>query len=157
MPNADRTMFQGRELSESELKKLRQQIVSLDDITHVSTEMRELIGERWPELLPKLPPDEEALATPADGQTPVGPGKVPASKRPFYNWSLTRGVPCVFTNTRKRPVPYGIYDEDVNLVDIISIPPRTEIEIPALENYTGKSSIVHRPLPAREKAARKRK
>jgi hypothetical protein len=25
-----------------------------------------------------------------------------------YNWSLTRGVPSVFTNTRKRAVLYGI-------------------------------------------------
>lgn len=78
-------------------------------------------------------------------------------KRPFHNWQLTRGVPCLFTNTGKQPVPYGIYDADVNLIAIVAIPPRTEMEIPALENYTGKFSILYRPLPARGKAARKRK
>jgi hypothetical protein len=94
---------------------------------------------------------------PSESQPSFEPLPIEPRKRPFQNWRLTRGVPCVFTNTGKQPMAHGIYDENVNLIAVISVPPRTEIEIPALENYTGESSITYRPLPARAKAARKRK
>jgi hypothetical protein len=49
----------GRELSDEDLERLRQQIESFDTIEAATDELRELIAERWPHLLAKLDPPKK--------------------------------------------------------------------------------------------------
>jgi hypothetical protein len=69
-----------------------------------------------------------------------------------YGWQLWPGTPYVFRNGGKRPEHIGIFDRDLNRIAVISAPPRTEIEVPALEDWQGESSIIRRPFPIRRKS-----
>jgi imidazolonepropionase-like amidohydrolase len=52
---AAKPTLHGRELSDAELEAIRAQVESFDRIEHIDDEMRDLIAQRWPHLLDKLP------------------------------------------------------------------------------------------------------
>jgi hypothetical protein len=49
-------IFNGYELTDDDLERLREQIEAFDYIDEISDEAHELIAERWPHLLAKLKP-----------------------------------------------------------------------------------------------------
>jgi hypothetical protein len=49
----------GRPLSPEELDMIREQIKSMDDITAIDDEVRDIVERNWPHLVSKLPPREE--------------------------------------------------------------------------------------------------
>ena len=50
----------GRELSDAELRVIRQHLEKIDTISGISDEMLSLIAQLWPEQLLKLKPPKEA-------------------------------------------------------------------------------------------------
>jgi hypothetical protein len=49
----------GRTLLPEELERIRRRIEELDDVRRVDPEIRGIVARNWPELLEKLPPEED--------------------------------------------------------------------------------------------------
>lgn len=53
-----RPMFRGRRLSGADLEFIRAKIEMSDSTDALSEDMRDLIANQWPHLIPKLPPQK---------------------------------------------------------------------------------------------------
>ena len=60
MAQQPRPALDGRELSDAELRVIRQHLEKIDTISGISDDMRDLIAQVWPDQLVKLKPQKEA-------------------------------------------------------------------------------------------------
>jgi hypothetical protein len=59
MSNERRPTFQGRELSDDDLELLRAQVEMVDSIDQIDPEIRDIVAERWPELISRIAPEKK--------------------------------------------------------------------------------------------------